>query len=359
MFQPQNLPSRDLVPPEEVDFGIEALKAGAADILVSDVMHLASSAVRGCIVAPKGKKLVVADLANIEGRYAAWLAGEAWKLQAFRDYDVGRGPDLYKLAYANAFNIDPKDVTKDQRQIGKVMELFLQYEGGVGAFITGAASNGIDLDQMAAACKSNIPKHTWAEAADFRKWMLETKKRSGYGLEPDTYIACDALKRLWRAKHPEIVNRWGMLKAAFFEATAGEFVRLETITRRKAWVTNEMPSGRCLSYPGAKVIDGTFTYLGIDSFSHKWSRLKTHGGKLFENEVQAGARDVLAWAMPRIEEAGYEIVLTVHDEIVTEVPDTPEFNVKTLCELMTQGETWTRGLPLAAEGFETKRYRKG
>ena len=121
------------------------------------VMELCSNAIRGVIVAPPGKKLVVADLANIEGRMAAWLAGEAWKLQAFLDYDAGTGPDLYKVAYAKAFNIRPEDVTKPQRQIGKVMELMLQYEGGVGAFLTGAAAYAIDLDAMAQAALPNIP----------------------------------------------------------------------------------------------------------------------------------------------------------------------------------------------------------
>ena len=144
LFQPQNLP-RPVLKQPEIDLGIQALKTGCADLVTDNVMQLTSNAIRGCLVAPAGRKLVVSDLSNIEGRVAAWLAGEDWKLQAFREYDEGSGPDLYRLAYARAFAIEPDDVEKDQRQVGKVMELMLQYEGGVGAFLTGAATYGVGL----------------------------------------------------------------------------------------------------------------------------------------------------------------------------------------------------------------------
>src|SRR5574343_138065 len=133
-FQPQNL-KRPSLTFDEILLAIEAVNAGCEVELLDDIMEAMSSAVRSALVAAPGRKLVISDLSNIEGRKLAWIAGEDWKLDAFRAYDAGTGPDLYVLAYARAFDMDPADVDKVMRQIGKVMELALGYEGGVGAFV--------------------------------------------------------------------------------------------------------------------------------------------------------------------------------------------------------------------------------
>ena len=209
MFQPQNLP-RPSLEQDQIEEGIEALKAGCADLLFDNIMELTSSALRGCIMAPAGKKLVVSDLSNIEGRKLAWLAGEQWKLDAFREYDEGTGPDLYKLAYARAFNISPDDVDKYQRQIGKVMELGLGFGGGVAAFLTFALVYGLDLDELANAALPNIPRDVIREA---KSWYDESvKRKSTFGLSERVFIACDSLKRLWRRAHPG--ERAGLAHAA-------------------------------------------------------------------------------------------------------------------------------------------------
>lgn len=121
-FQPQNLPRPDM-PQDEIEDGILMMKAGAAHLLHDEPIKLASNAIRGCIVAPEGRKLVVSDLAQVEARVLPWLAGEQWKLEAFARYDRGEGFDNYVQAYARGFGVPPEEVDKGGRQIGKVSEL--------------------------------------------------------------------------------------------------------------------------------------------------------------------------------------------------------------------------------------------
>jgi DNA polymerase len=371
LFQPQNLPRPSLKQPV-IDAGISALKTGCAHLTTGNVMELVSSAIRSCIVAPTGKKLVVTDLANIEGRVQSWLAGEEWKLKAFRDYDtiigidtegepIRLGPDLYKLAYSKSFGIPVDKVTKDNRQVGKVQELALAYEGGAGAFATFAGVYGIDLEDLAQKVLVEADEEVIAKADGFLAWAKKDK-RSTYGMSDDAFVACDVLKRLWRAAHPNIHNYWGRIKDACVQAlnTRGEtYTTLGLrIKAGKNWLLITMPSGRTLCYPSPKLIDGAITYMGEDQFTRKWVRIHTHGGKLFENLCQAVARDIMTENMPTIEAAGYTITLTVHDEIIAEAPDLPEFNAEHLSTLLSAVPSWAPDIPLAAAGFETYRYRK-
>lgn len=359
LFQPQNLP-RPSLEQDQIDEGIEALKAGCADLLFDNIMELTSSALRGCIMAPAGKKLVVSDLSNIEGRKLAWLAGEQWKLDAFREYDEGTGPDLYKLAYARVFNISPDDVDKYQRQIGKVMELALGFGGGVAAFLTFALVYGLDLDELANAALPNIPRDVIREA---KSWYEESVKRKAtYGLSERVFIACDSLKRLWRRAHPATCDfRYELertVRAAIATPQKTLYCGYLKVRRDGAWLRIQLPSGRALCYPSPSIEKGNITYQGVNSYSRKWQRLKTYGGKLVENVTQAAARDVLAGNMPLIEDAGYSIVLTVHDEVITEAPDTDDFNDKALSALLSTNPEWAPDIPLNAGGFEAYHYRK-
>lgn len=321
LFQPQNLP-RPTLKQEQIDLGIAAMKADCEDMLFDNVSELCSSAVRGALVAPPGRKLVVADLSNIEGRVLAWLAGEQWKVDAFRDFDKGVGHDLYKLAYARSFNKQPEDVTKDERQIGKVQELALGYQGGLGAFNTMASAYGLSL--------------------------------------PDERV--QELVTAWRKAHPAVKAFWynleGACKTAINEPGARLTVQLLTIVFEDTWLRIKLPSGRQLCYPNAAIEEGRLVYDGTNQYTRKWERLETYGGKICENIVQAVARDVLASGLLRAEEAGYSVCLHVHDEIIAEVPDTDEYNVDSLSGIMATNPGWALGLPLAAAGFECARYRK-
>lgn len=272
---------------------------------MSTVMEKCSSAVRGVFIAPKGKKFVIADLSNIEGRVLAWLAGEEWKLQAFRDFDAGNGFDLYKLAYAKAFGIDPEDVDKDMRQIGKTMELALGYAGGVGAFITFSLAFNIDLEAMAERAIDAIPKSTLDEASSFLEWQLGQGK-SQFGLTDQAFIVCESFKRLWREAHPNTVTYWKDLenscRTAINNPGQTYTCRRHKIRRDGAWLRVMLPSGRYLCYPSPRVEDdGQITFMGVNQYSRKWERLRTYSGKLVENCTQAVARDVLGYSMPRIE----------------------------------------------------------
>ena len=345
---------------EEIDTGIEAIKAGCADLVTDNVMELCANTMRGVIIAPPGQKIVVADLANIEGRVAAWIAGEDWKLQAFRDYDAGTGPDLYVKAYSESFNVPLASVTKKLRQIGKVEELMLAYGGGVGAFLTGAATYGIDLDDLARTGRGAIPDHVWAEADNFWNWSVDTK-RSTYGLEHDTFCVCDSIKRLWRAANSNISGIWEKLdaaaRAAINEPHTDFRVNMIVFRREGNWLRVKLPSGRDLSYAAPRAGD-QISYMGMNQYSRKWQRLTTYGGKILENLCQAISRDVMFYHMPRIVQQGYSIRMRVHDELITYTPDNELRDAKTLSYFMAAPHDWAPGLPLAAAGFEGYRYRK-
>lgn len=357
LFQPQNLP-RGTMSPAEVEDGVAALKSGLAPVLYDDVSALVSNCVRAAICAPAGKKLVVADLSNIEGRVLAWLAGETWKLDAFRAYDAGKGPDLYKVAYGRTFGIKPEDVTKKQRQIGKVLELAMGYQGGVGAFATFARSYGVDLDEMAGHVRASCPADVWDSAAEYAA-------RADRGdLSLNAWTACEAVKILWRRAHPAIVRFWASVADAARAVLRGVGAEIPAgrcrIYRRGTYLVARLPSGRQLCYPAARLTSGSnaFEYYGQIQATRRWAFIGTYAGKIAENLTQATARDVLASSLPAVERAGYAVVLSVHDELITEVPDRPTFSAEGLASFMATPPDWAFGLPLSAAGFESYRYKK-
>ena len=328
LFQPQNLP-RPTLSRAQIDTGIAAMKADCEDLITSNVMELCTSAVRGCLVAAEGKKLVISDLSNIEGRVLAWLAGEAWKVEAFSAFDRGKQHDIYILAYSRAFNTTPEAVIENKksgdgmmRQLGKIMELALGYQGSVGAFASMARLYGIEKD------------------------------------EDDVKVIVNA----WRKAHKATVSFWygceTAAKNAIREPGETFVVRDLQFDVRDAWLRVKLPSGRYLCYPEARVEDGKITYAGTNQYTRKWQRLDTYGGKLVENIVQATARDVLASGMIRACAADYSVCLHVHDELITETPKSEDYTAGGLSKIMATNPGWAIGLPLAAAGYETDRYRK-
>lgn len=339
----------------------------AIDIEFGPPMSVISDCLRAMIVAAPGHDLIAADYSNIEGRVLAWLAGENWKVEAFRAFDRKEGPDIYKLAYGRAFGLAPSDVTKDQRQVGKVMELALGYQGGVGAFQTMARGYGVAV----------------------------TDERA------------DELKVAWREAHPKIKAFWYALEEQAISAVGnpGAVTRAGRIMFRTAgsFLWCRLPSGRSLCYPYPRIREkevpwlekepswvgcsdeneAVFIYghdvkfdpvrkavfirrqakkpalhfMGVDPLTKRWCEQDTYGGSLAENVTQAVARDVLVNGIRNVEAAGYPVVMHVHDEAVAEVPS--DFgSVDEFEKLLCKPAGWMEGLPVVAEGYRATRYRK-
>lgn len=281
-------------------------------------MQVLKSALRGMVVPSEDNELVVMDFSQIEARVLPWLAGEQSVLDAFVS-----GKDLYKFTASQIYQIPYDDVTKDQRFYGKMSSLALGYGGGAGAFISMAVNFGV--------------KVTTEEA--------------------------NKIKDFWRSRNPKIVKFWYGLETA-----AGRCIKTGNGTRvgdirfrmREGFLCCHLPSGRVIKYYDPKITKGKIQYKGSDQAKGiKWGDIGTYGGKLSENVTQAVARDLLAEAMIRLDEAGFKIVGHVHDEVILEVKKGTGKNKYTHIEqLMVQTPSWAKGLPVEADGFIGMRYRK-
>ncbi len=290
-------------------------------IIYDDPMGALSSCLRGMICAPEGKRLIVCDYSAIEARVLAWLAGQPDVLEVFR----GHGK-IYEHTASQIYKKPIDSITKNERFIGKVATLALGYQGGAKAF----------------------------------QGMAET-----YGVAIDSDLA-ETVKTDWRNANDKIVRFWWDCESAAIKAVKqrGNTFKVRSVAFRTVgrYLFCKLPSGRVLAYCQPQITIGKFdkeqvTFMGTNSVTRKWERQQTYGGKLVENITQAVARDLMAEAMLRVEAKGYEVVLSVHDELIAEAKSgfgsVEEFK-KLMCEL----PQWAEGLPVSAEGFECGRYRK-
>ena len=269
-LQPQNM-LRPVFPDSEIDALVSVIKDGDVAPFYDDPMTVTTSAVRACICAPPGRKLVASDLANIEGRVLAWLAGEQWKLDAYRAFDAGDGPDLYLVAYSRAFGVSLSKVTDDQRKVGKVVELACGYQGAVGAFNNMAKTFGVELPE--------------AE-------VITTVKA-------------------WRKANPKIVRFWYQIEDAAINAVENPGSTFQCGLIKWGYDTRssipvlicKLPSGRFINYPYPEVnlvrtkhrTKMALSYMGSEY--GKWCRISTYGGSQVENITQGVARDIMAEGM--------------------------------------------------------------
>ena len=225
------------------------------------------------------------------------------------------------------FHVPIEEVTKGStlRQKGKVAELALGYQGGVGA-----------LKQMGAD-KMGL--------ADDELTDIVTK---------------------WRKASPKIVQFWWDVEAAAKEAigkrTTVQYRHGIAFQFEAGMLFIRLPSGRRIAYAKPRLEDNSMgrtsiTYLGVNQNNKSWCRLETYGGKLVENIVQATARDCLAEAMLKLDAAGYEILMHVHDEVIIEAEPVAG-ELERVIKIMSENVSWNRGLKLDADGYTTPYYRK-
>jgi DNA polymerase bacteriophage-type len=317
-FQPQNLARAT---PTDLEAAIAAVKSGdiARATKLGPPLAVIGSLSRAMICAPPGRVLVGADYSGIEARVTAWLAGGSLMASA-----ATMRPAIPSSIRTAASKILGRLVTPEQdadRQIGKMCTLAFGFGGGAGAF------------------------RRLAPDADFTDAQVEN------------------FKRQWRAAHPRIVRLWGELHRMLLRAVCtGKPVALRNLSAemRSGNLYLRLPSGRELAYPEVRLQPGKFDSDEIvfkDSAIGKWQDVRAWHGTFTENVVQAIARDLLAGAMPRLEAAGYPIVLHVHDEIVAEVPEAFG-SLEEFAALMTELPVWAEGLPTVAKAWRQRRYGK-
>ncbi|KQO69509.1 hypothetical protein ASF22_02555 [Methylobacterium sp. Leaf87] len=363
-------------------------------------LWLISDALRGFLWAGAGNDLLVADYSGIEGAVAAWEADEAWKVQAMFDLIADPTlPDLYRRSAAGIFNVPVDQLGKKdvRRQVGKVSELSLQYQGGVGAFRSMARNYSLKIDPVYAPVWAAADEERREKAVKRYEACCKRGDPTTTVLSREGWLAAELVKVGWRATHPAIVGRWSGLEDAIRAAIQApgqiQHVGRCSYVVKMGFLWCRLPSGRCLAYGAPRLrsmvwfrrtgmdsgevmarveaeaaelagegkIDGeakkAATALGVNSVTKKWERFGLYGGLAFENIVQAIARDLLAEGIKASEAAGYPVIGHVHDEIITEVPrgfgDVAEFE-RLICEL----KPWAAGLPLTASGWRGKRYRK-
>ncbi|MEI6084015.1 MAG: hypothetical protein WCS70_06905 [Verrucomicrobiota bacterium] len=345
--------------------------AQTVEMIWGDPMIVASRVLRNVITAAHGKILYVGDYASIESRATNWIAGEQWALDAY-----AAGTDMYKLNASQIFGVPYDQIGKGtQRQVGKVAELALGYNGGIAAFATMAKGYDIDLETLPAFV---LPGANEAELEKARATAKLYLSHAHGSMSVDAAMSCDLIKQRWRTGHPDVTRFWKMIHEASVEAVRDPSIVTEYrgVHFRKSgnFLCLQLPSRRILYYYAPQIVtemvqgvneDGTtyqweatkLIFMGVDSTTHQWTRQDTYGGKLTENIVQALSRDLLANGMLNAERAGYEVVLSVHDEIVSETAEdfgsVEEFE-KLICRL----PHWADGLPMAAEAWRGKRYRK-
>lgn len=319
LVQVQNLPQNHI---PDLAVARNLIKSGcfeAVELLYDSIPDTLSQLIRTAFVPREGCKFMVADFSAIEARVIAWLAGESWRQEVFRN-----NGDIYCASASQMFGVpvEKHGVNGELRQKGKIAELALGYGGGVGAMISmGAIDMGLAEEELQPIVDS------------------------------------------WRQSNPAIVKLWWDVHRCVIKAVKDkqpQTYKCLTFEYQSGMLFIGLPSGRRLAYAKPSVYRNDYdrdeiAYMGVDA-TKKWGKINSYGPKFVENIIQAMSRDILAEAMERLEAAGYDIVMHVHDEAVIEAPR--DAVLDDACRIMSKTPDWTPGLILNAAGYECEFYQK-
>ena len=366
-IQLQNLP-RPTMAKAEIIRAIDDLMLGdaeAVDLIHGRPLTVVANSLRGMITAAPGNVIRAVDFSAIEARVVAWLARESRKLEAFRAFDAGTGPDLYKVAAAGIYAVPIDQVDDKRRLTGKVSELALGYQGGPGAFNKMAKGYGLDIGAAFETIWESASTHNQIRAKD--GWEQRGKQS---GMAKRKWLAAELVKLAWRQNNPAIEQLWWDVENATIEAieSPGRTTAAGKMRYRKAgsWLFCRLPSGRAISYAYPRVAWGetpwgskklTLFYKGVNGVTRKWEESAFYGGLGVENATQAVARDIMRDAMLRVDAAGYKLILTIHDELLAE-NDAAFGSLEEFIQITAENPSWAEDIPIAVEGYEAKRYRK-
>lgn len=318
LVQIQNLPQNHLDQIDKVRELVRDRDLETLELLYDNVPDVLSQLIRTAFIAKPGHTFLVSDYAAIEARVIAYLAGEQWRMDVF-----AQGGDIYCSSASQMFKVPVVKHGENGhlRQKGKIAELACGYGGGVGALKAfGADKMGLTEEEM-----QDIVTQ-WRQASP-------------------------TIPRFWRDTENAAKRALENPGRTFTLPCGVKYLRDADALRCR------LPSGRILSYWGARLDnDGSICFMGQNQTTRKWEKTETWGGKLVENIVQAYARDCLAVALLRLDEAGYSITFHVHDEIIAEAPEGSRW--EDMAEIMGRPIDWAPGLLLRGDGYSTKFYMK-
>lgn len=325
-------PARQLVKDRNID-GLRMMYGSINDTL--------SQLIRTAFVATPGNVLIDADFSAIEARVISWLAGQEWRLEVFRTHGK-----IYEASASQMFHVPIEKIKKGNpeyalRQRGKVAELALGYQGGV------SAMRRMDVG------------HNLDDLSDDEVKGIVDRWRETNSMIRDLWNIVDS------AAITVITNGGAQtIRSETTDAIITLACELDVITGTR-YMTILLPSGRKLYYPSPEIGvnrwgNPSVSYTGQNQTTKRWERVETYGGKLVENIVQAIARDCLAIAIENLEAQGLHVVFHIHDEVVIDTPAWADEDtmLETVTKIMTKPIPWAQALPLNANGWVDKFFKK-